>query len=136
DLAVPPPPDPEQVIVADRRAIDAPAQSHVKANIGLGVAIGGAAALGVAVYFGMRSYSASQDVEEAYARGARWNEIEGIAERGERSERAAKIFGIGGGLAAVGGITLFLLGRRDERATPLAVTPSSGGAEVSYAWRF
>ncbi|MDQ3366779.1 MAG: hypothetical protein M3680_15245 [Myxococcota bacterium] len=135
-LAVPPPPGPEHIIVADRREVDAPAPSHLKANIGLGVAIGGVAALGVAAYFGMRSYSASQAVEEAYASGAKWNEIEDIAERGERSERAATIFGIGGGLAAVGGVTLFLLGRRDERATPLAVRPSARGAEVSYAWRF
>jgi len=134
-LNVPPPPGPEKVILEDRQdAVVRP--SRLKQDVGRGVALGGSAALAVAAYFGYRSYDASQEVERAYARGAKWKEIESIHERGESSARAAKIFGIGGGLAIAGGVTLFVLGKREERAVPLAVTPSAQGAEVSYAWQF
>ncbi len=132
-LNVPPPPGPEKIILDDRRTIE---RSRLKKHIGIGVTIGGGVALTVAAFYAMRSYNASQDVERAYARGARWKEIEGIHARGESSERAAKIFGIGGGLAIAGGVTLYLLGRRDERGMPLVIAPSPKGGEVSYAWRF
>lgn len=132
-LKVPPPPGPEKIILEDRQTFEKPG---LKKDIGIGVTIGGGVALTVAAFYGMRSYGASQEVERAYARGAKWREIEDIHARGERSERAAKIFGIGGGLAIAGGVTLFLLGRRDERAMPLVVAPSPTGGEVSYAWRF
>ena len=90
-----------------------------------------------AAYFGYRSYEASQDVEDAYARGAKWKEIQPIQERGENAALAAKIFGVGGGLAIAGGVTLWVLGRRDERANQLAITPTAkGGANVSYQWQF
>ena len=43
---------------------------------------------------------------------------------------------VGGGLAIAGGVTLWILGRRDERANQLAITPSSTGGHVSYSWAF
>lgn len=137
-LNVPPPPGPEQVIVQARHDTTdrATRPTRLKQDVGLGVTLGGSAALVLAGYFGYRSYDASQEVEAAYARGAKWKEIEAIHDRGESSARAAKIFGIGGGLAVASGVTLFLLGKREERAMPLAVTPRAQGAEVSYAWEF
>lgn len=137
-LDVPAPPGPEHMLVsAPAERTDGPARPlRLKRDVGLGITLGGSAALAVAAYYGYRSYDASQDVEAAYARGAKWKEIESIHERGESSARAAKIFGIGGGLAIAGGVTLFLLGKREERAMPLAVTPRAKGAEVSYAWEF
>jgi len=135
-LKVPPPPGPEKVIAIDKRDIERP--SEIKKEVGIGLTIGGGVALLTAAYFGIRSYQASRDVESAYERGLKWPEIKSIAERGENAERAAKIFGIGGGLAVVGGVTLWVLGRRDERAGQLAVTPTAkgSGAQVSYAWSF
>ena len=135
-LKVPPPPGPEKVIAKDTRDIERPAE--LKKDIGIGLTIGGGVALVTAAYFGLRSYQASQDVEDAYARGAKWPEIKSIHERGQNAERAAKIFGIGGGLAVAGGVTLWVLGRRDERANQLAVTPTNkgSGAQVTYAWSF
>jgi tetratricopeptide (TPR) repeat protein len=135
-LQVPPPPGPEKVIVKDKRDIERP--SELKKDIGIGLTIGGGVALATAAYFGMRSYQASQDVEAAYERGAKWPEIKSIHERGENAERAAKIFAVGGGIAVVGGVTLWLLGRRDERANQLAITPAAkgSGGQVSYVWSF
>ncbi|HLL23741.1 MAG TPA: tetratricopeptide repeat protein [Kofleriaceae bacterium] len=135
-LKVPPPPGPEKVIVDDKRDIERP--THLKKDLGIGLAIGGGVALVTAAYFGVRSWQAERDVERAYEEGAKWPEIKEIDERGENAARAAKIFGIGGGIAVIGGVTLFMLGRRDERASQLAVTPvaNGSGAQVSYAWPF
>ena len=133
-LNVPPPPGPEKVIVTDQRDIQRP--TELKKDIGIGLTIGGGVALAIAAYFGYRSYDAERDVERAYERGAKWPEVKKIHERGENAGRAAKIFGIGGGLAVAGGVTLWVLGRRDERANQLAVTPSTRGASVSYSWTF
>lgn len=135
-LKVPPPPGPEKVIVDDKRDIERP--TEIKKDVGIGLAIGGGVAIATAAYFGMRSYQASRDVEAAYARGEKWPEIKSIHERGETAERAAMIFGIGGGIAVVGGATLWFLGRRDERMNQLAVSPAAkgSGAQVSYSWSF
>lgn len=134
-LKVPPPPGPEKVMVEDKREMERP--TRMKQDVGLGLAIGGGVALVTAAYFGLRSARASSDVEDAYERGAKWPEIKAIHERGENAARAAKIFGIGGGVAVVGGATLWFLGRRDERAYQLAVSPTKGnGAQVSYSWSF
>jgi tetratricopeptide (TPR) repeat protein len=135
-LEVPPPPGPEKVIVQDQRAIERP--SALKKDVGIGLAIGGGVALVAAGYFGYRAWDAERDVERAYEQGKKWPEIKSIDERGENSARAAKIFAIGGGVAIVSGVTLWMLGRRDERASQLAITPTDkgSGAHVSYRWAF
>jgi len=133
-LKVPPPPGPERIIEQDKRDIERP-DEH-KENLGIGLTFGGSVAIVTATYFGLRSYRASRDLEEAYARGARWPEVQALHDRGESADRAEKLFGIGGGLAVAGGVTLWVLGRR-ERANQLAVTPANGhGARVSYSWSF
>jgi tetratricopeptide (TPR) repeat protein len=128
--------------VPDLGIVDAPgpapatSSAHLEKDIGIGVTIGGVAALGIATFYGFRAHAAAQDVERAYAMGAKWKEVEATHARGERAARIGKIFGIGGGLAAATGITLFVLGKRSERALPVVITPTTRGAEVSYAWAF
>jgi len=111
-------------------------RSELTKNIGIGVILGGGIALTAAAYYAYDASNASSAVEDAYANGARWSDVEAIDQRGERSARYAKIFGIGGGVAVIGGVTLYLLGKRAERLTPIAVVPTKNGAEVSWAWRF
>jgi len=134
-LKVPPPPGPEKIIAQDKRDIEDAELD--KEDLGIGLTFGGSIAIVTAAYFGLRSYRASRDLEEAYARGARWPEVRALHDRGESADRAAKLFGVVGGLAVAGGVTLWVLGRR-ERANQLAVTPSSqgSGARVSYSWSF
>jgi tetratricopeptide (TPR) repeat protein len=135
-LKVPPPPGPEKVIVQDKHEIERPIE--LKKDVGIGLAIGGGVALVAAGYFGYRAWDAEREVERAYEEGKKWPEIKPIDERGANAARAAKIFAIGGGVAIVGGVTLWMLGRRDERANQLAVTPTDKGtgANVSYRWAF
>ena len=110
---------------------------ELQKNVGIGVAIGGGVAASLAVYYAFEAHSATGAIEDAYAMGAKWKDVKHLDEKGERAARLGKIFGVGGGLAIAGGVTLYLLGKRAEsRAVPVAIAPTSGGAEVSWAWRF
>lgn len=111
-------------------------RSNLKKNVGIGLTIGGAVAIGVAAYYALDASSASSEVEDAYAMGAKWKDVRPIHERGEDSATMAKVFGIGGGLAVAGGVTMYVLGKRSERLAPIAIVPTKRGAEVSLAWRF
>jgi len=108
---------------------------HLK-EAGIGLTLAGSVAMSVALYYGFKAHDASAAVEDAYARGAKWKDVQAIDERGQRSALLAKAFGIGGGLAVASGVTLYVLGKRAERSTPIAVLPNHHGAEVSLAWRF
>jgi hypothetical protein len=98
--------------------------------------IGGGVAIGIASYYGYRAHEAASEVEAGYAKGAKWKDLQDIDARGESSSTMAKVFGIGGGLAVAGGVTLYLLGRHSERIAPIAVAPVKNGAAVNVSWRF
>jgi hypothetical protein len=127
-LAIPNPPK-------DLGIVDAPQprpRGHVMKNVGIGLAIGGVAATGVAAYFAVRAHDDQQAVEKAYAMGAKWPELAQRHADGERAATTARMFGIGGGAALAGGITLYILGR--HAGVPLQVTPTGTGARVSLQW--
>lgn len=107
-----------------------------KKNVGIGLTAAGALALGAAAYYGWDAHRTASEVEDAYARGARWKELRDLDARGQRSAQRGQLLGIGGGAAVIGGVTLYLLGRRAERLLPAAIVPHARGAEVSWAWRF
>ncbi len=111
-------------------------RADLKKNIGIGVTLAGGIALTAAAYYAYDAHSASSSVEEAYQNGAKWKDVEATDQRGERSARYAKILGVGGGVVVLGGVTLYMLGKRAERMPPLAVIPTKNGAEVSWAWQF
>ena len=113
-----------------------PRSAQLKKDIGLGLTIGGAIALGIGAFYWNRAADAQDAVEAGYERGAKWKELEPIDQRGRGSSSKAKIFGIGGGLAVAGGVTLYLLGRRAEHIAPIAVAPAKRGATVNVSWRF
>ena len=116
---------------------DGSSNGRLKKRIGMGVAIGGGVALVAAAYYGVRAYNAGQDVERLSANGGKGHEIKEADARGASSARNAKIFGIGGAVAATTGVALYILGVRDERAQAFTIAPTStGGAAASYAWRF
>lgn len=111
-------------------------RARLQKDIGVGITLGGAVAMSVALYYAFDASSSASAIEDAYARGAKWSQVETIHERGERAERYARVFGIGGALAVAGGVTLYVLGKRAERLAPIAIAPTTRGAEVSVAWRF
>lgn len=105
-------------------------------RVGIGLAIGGGLALAAATYFAIDAKSAENDVEDAYANGGEGWDLAPIDDRGQRSAKLGMWLGIGGGALVVAGVTTYVLGRRAERAAPIALVPKKGGAEVSFAWRF
>ncbi len=111
-------------------------RSEHQKDIGLGLTIGGGVAVALAAYFAYEAHDASAAVERGYANGSKWKDLESIDARGERSATYAQIFGIGGGLAVAGGITLYVLGRRSEQMPPIQIAPVKNGAQVHVAWRF
>ncbi|HWO25530.1 MAG TPA: hypothetical protein VNO30_42615 [Kofleriaceae bacterium] len=116
----------------------APARSRGRTlrKVGVGATVAGGAALTVAGFYALRALGAASDVERRYAQGERWQDIQPIHERGERAETAAAWLGIGGGLTAAAGVTLFLVGRHAERAAPMTIAPAPGGAQVGMSWTF
>ena len=125
----------------DLGVIDSPpprraAPGRREQNLGVGFAIGGAGAIMIATYYGFRARSAAQEVERAYAMGAKWKDVARIDARGESAATTAKVFGIGGALAVATGVTLFVVGKRTERAVPISIVPTTTGARVSVTWRF
>ncbi|MBL9019881.1 MAG: tetratricopeptide repeat protein [Myxococcales bacterium] len=113
-----------------------PRRAQLQKDIGLGLTIGGAIALGVGAFYWNRAADAQDAVEDGYERGAKWKDLEALDTRGRDSSRMAKIFGIGGGVAIAGGVTLYLLGRRAERIAPISVAPAKRGATVNVSWQF
>lgn len=141
-LGIPQDPAAPVVIPTDRNSgslfATAPSsrRARLQKDIGLGLTIGGAVALGIGAYFWNRASDAQDTVEDGYAHGAKWKDLQAIDERGRDSASMAKIFGIGGGIAVAGGVTLYLLGRRAEQIAPIAVAPAKHGATVNVSWRF
>lgn len=135
NIPMPPPPGPDPLF-EDRSVPADRSRGKLMRRTGLGVMAGGALALGTAAYFGVRAYQTTGEVERLYTAGASWNEIESIHERGERAEALAKWLGIGGGVGAAAGVTLYLLGRRADRTAPLTIAPTKGGAQIGLSWAF
>jgi tetratricopeptide (TPR) repeat protein len=109
---------------------------RTKKRIGVGLMVTGVVAFGFAGSYALDARDASLTVEEAYARGVKWRDVQDIAADGERSATIAKTLALTGGVALVSGIVVYALGKRAERLAPVAVSSTRGGAEVSWAWRF
>jgi hypothetical protein len=98
-------------------------------------AAGGGALLIGAALFAIDSRNASRAVEDTYRRGGKWEDVEPLDERGQRSATFATVLGIGGGVAMVSAAVLYGLGRHYE-SNHIAVTPTKDGAQVSMSWGF
>jgi iron complex outermembrane receptor protein len=132
-VVVPHPPSTASPAPAPAPPPEQPPASTLERDIGIGIAIGGAVAIGAAAYYAERAHDASDAVANAFAAGGRHTDLGATDSRGREASRNATMLGIGGGLALASGIALYLLGERAERAT---VVPTAHGAEVSMAWKF
>lgn len=130
-LASAPAPAPSEALF-----VDGPPPGTRKKQLGTGLVIGGGVALAGALYFGIQAASDAAAVEEAVANGARWKDVADRDAAGHRHAGYAKVLGVGGALAAAGGVTLYVLGKREARAASFAVVPTKSGAQVTVGWRF
>ncbi len=105
-------------------------------RIGLYTMIGGGAALAGAALFGLDAVDAANQVEDTYAHGGKWKDVQDTDARGHRSAAIATVLGVGGGAAVITGAILYGLGHHYEQAHYVAVTPTKHGAQVSLSWDF
>jgi tetratricopeptide (TPR) repeat protein len=146
-LAVDPgalPPDPPlprepyvapSVPVAIQTTTDETAGQREK-QIGIWLAISGGVSMIGAGVFALDAHDASNTVEELSRRGAKWQDIKSVDDRGRLSSTLAAVFGIGGVATAATGGVLYALGLRSEKARHLSIAPSAHGGQVSLAWTF
>lgn len=105
-------------------------------RIGLGIAIGGTAALAGAAWFAWEAHADADAVSKAYATGAKGSDISALAERGQRNASTAVAFGVAGGIAVASGVVIYAIGRHSEAAKHVAVAPTRHGAAVHVSWGF
>jgi tetratricopeptide (TPR) repeat protein len=130
--AKPSPSDP-LAAVASARASSRSAQ--ITQDVGVGLVLGGGAALAAAGYYTVRAHLAASEVADAYANGARWKDVAPIDERGRRAASNARLLGAGAALGVAGGIVTYLIGKRAERP-PVIVTSTGRGVELNMSWAY
>ena len=103
-------------------------------QVGLGLAIGGGAALLLAGYYGYESHQAETDVERRYAAGEKWKTLEARAAEGDRAGTIAKVsLGLGAAAVAAGAAVLVIDRRRHKT---LRIEPVARGARIGISWNF
>jgi hypothetical protein len=130
---VTPPPREKLAAVAPKPAPSNKAQ--IEKDVGIGLALGGSAALALAAYYTVVAHSAAEDVAAAYAKGAKWKDVSATDERGKTASSRARLLGAGGAVGVAGGIVTYLIGRHNERL-PITVAPTRNGVELGMSWAF
>lgn len=142
-IPLPPVPPPAHAAVTAPEApppvhdeeVPPPGHAQLEKTLGIGFTVGGALALGGALYFALDAAHAASDVSDAYAKGGSGKDIAPIDARGQSSAFDAKLLAAGGTLAVVGGVALYFVGYRAERERPaVAIVPTKGGGHVSMSW--
>lgn len=126
-----PPRDPDPVERVDR----APKDNTLK-YVGIGAGIGGAVALGIGVFAGLRAATISDEIT-AHDRSKKWpDDIQELQRRGQSYENVQIGGLVAGGLLVTSGVVLYVLSRSDspsERPADkgaLRVSPTTNGFVV------
>ena len=121
----------------DRVPVPASHPGRGRRLAGLASAGAGVVLVAAGSYFMADASHAADEVSEGYRNGGNWDDVAAADARGQRSEVIGAVLLGAGGTAIVGGATLYLLGRRADRAeASVAVMPSAGGATARVSWRF
>jgi tetratricopeptide (TPR) repeat protein len=110
---------------------------------GIGVASAGAIATGVGVYYAVKGLDLSNAIS-GHKQGTAWpSSIDGVniadwSSTGHSDNVNAEVFSIAGGVALVGGVALFLVGRPGPEDKRIAITPIATGSTwgMSASGRF
>ena len=126
-LRPPPPPPPAET------EVDAGGTYRALGYTGMVI---GAVGLGIGAYYSVQGAAARDDLKTLCAMGCLWTDpkVHSLDSDGKTDNTRAKIGYIGGGIAAVAGVALYMVGR--TRVEHVTVTPTDGGAAVSAQLRF
>lgn len=139
-----PPPGPEPGTTTtvtgttgDLHATAQPSSEHPGKSLrlaGLGVGVAGAAAFGVGVYFGLQAKRISDDISSHDVTMPWRNDIQAYEREGQDDQTKEIVFMVAGGVAAAGGVALYLLGRSHaSHAEHVAVVPTGSPTSVGLA---
>lgn len=103
-----------------------------------GYAVGGAgvALVVTGVYFGAKARRLGDEVSEDCADGCDWNLVKDKDAEGKSAETTQYVlYGVGAAVIVAGGV-LWWMGNKEAKSTTVAVTPTHGGAAISWsgAW--
>ena len=114
-----------------------PSSEHPGKNLrlaGLGVGVAGAAAFGVGVYYGLQAKRISDDISSHDVTMPWRNDIQAYEREGQSDQTKEIVFMVVGGVAAAGGVALYLLGRsHSSHAEHVAVVPTGSPTSVGLA---
>lgn len=105
-----------------------------------GIVLAGAGLLGIVIgaTYGVKGNSVQSDIDDKCTapNTCLWDsaEIQALHSDGESANTRAKIGYIGGGVALVAGVALYMVGR--TRVETVMITPHAGGATVGASFRF
>jgi tetratricopeptide (TPR) repeat protein len=125
----------ERELAQQQGAVVGPTETRVDRGLPLrigGIALAGVGAvgLGIGVGYGIKGSNIRADIDEQCSRGCQWDDpaIQARHEDGNTANTRAAIGYIGGGIAVLGGVALYMLGR--SRVETVSVMPTGGGATV------
>jgi tetratricopeptide (TPR) repeat protein len=131
----------ERELAERQRPVAAPVETTVDRGTPLrigGIALAGVGAvgLGVGIAYGVKGSNIRADIDEQCAVSCQWDspDILAMHEDGKSANTRAAIGYIGGGIAVIGGVALYMFGR--TRVETVMVTPAAGGATVSAKLSF
>ena len=131
----------ERALAEQQRPVVTPTETTVDRGAPLrigGIALAGigAVGLGVGIVYGVKGSQIRSDIDEQCSRTCQWDSpaILAMHEDGKTANTRAAIGYIGGGVAVIGGVALYMFGR--TRIETVTVTPGSGGATVSAKLSF
>jgi tetratricopeptide (TPR) repeat protein len=101
---------------------------------GIATASAGVVGLAAGVVFSIRGSSLQSELQTTCAKGCNWNDYLDKDAAGKRANVYAAIGWIGGGVAVLGGVGLYMLGR--NRFERVQITPVNGGATMGASASF
>jgi hypothetical protein len=100
-----------------------------------GYAVGGAGVVLVitGVYFGAKARRLGDEVSDECKDGCDWNLVKDKDAEGKSAETTQYVlYGVGAAAIAVGGV-LWWMGNKEASTSNVAVTPTQGGAAISWS---
>lgn len=104
---------------------------------GIGLGVAGLVGIGLGTKFALDGKSKSDELRDACATSCTSEQALAIESDGKSANTKAAVLFAVGGVAAAGGVVLFVLSRSGGSEAPaLSFKPSPGGATAAYTWRF
>jgi hypothetical protein len=112
---------------------DKPASGKGKRFAGYAVGGAGVVLVVTGVVFGAKARRLGDEVSDECRDGCDWNLVKDKDAEGKSAETTQYVlYGVGAGLAVAGGV-LWWLGSREQQRSSVAVTPTSGGAAITWS---